>query len=217
MTVIWNSSSLSFSTLVNCKGKVNLLSALVVVILMSSITVMPYIAILFIIPLIRFISAVILLGCIECMRCRLLLPMCAVSVAQSVCYGSSTGSASLCGGHSVQPLPNYFGFLFWRLYRTLLISVNERFNCCCVQTVICCIFGFSSSQYIYSAVLEAVASWYIRWSNDAGYIFISSYMLCLRDFSLWCWIVHQSTVFKNNICIDYCAHMKLMNLFFILL
>jgi len=28
----------------------------------------------------------LVLGCVECMRCRLLLPMCAVSVCQSVCH-----------------------------------------------------------------------------------------------------------------------------------
>jgi len=42
------------------------------------------------------------------MRCRLLLPMCAVSVNLSV---TRLNSASLCGSHSVQPLPNHFGLL----------------------------------------------------------------------------------------------------------
>jgi len=32
-----------------------------------------------------------ILGCIECMRCRLLLPMIAVSVCQSVCYVAQLG------------------------------------------------------------------------------------------------------------------------------
>jgi len=53
----------------------------------------------------------ILLRCIECMRCRLLLPMFAVSVRPSVCL--SRGS-TVCGAF-VQPLPNYFGLLLpWR-------------------------------------------------------------------------------------------------------
>jgi len=29
-------------------------------------------------------------------------------------------------------------------------------------------FCFSSSQYIYSALLEAVARWHLCWSDDAG-------------------------------------------------
>jgi len=33
------------------------------------------------------------LGCIECMRCRLLLPMCMVSVHQSVRHAGSFGAA----------------------------------------------------------------------------------------------------------------------------
>jgi len=37
-------------------------------------------------------------------------------VRQSVCHGGSTSSASLCGGHSVQPLPNYFGLLVSSLF-----------------------------------------------------------------------------------------------------
>jgi len=46
---------------------------------------------------------------IECMRCRLLLPMIAVSVSLSI---TRLNSASLCRGHSVQLLPNHFGLLF---------------------------------------------------------------------------------------------------------
>jgi len=50
------------------------------------------------------------LGCIEGMRCRLMSPVCAVSVRQSVCLSvTRLNSALLCGGHSVQPLPNHFG------------------------------------------------------------------------------------------------------------
>jgi len=30
------------------------------------------------------------------------------------------------------------------------------------------VFDFSSVQYIYTAILEAVACWYLRWSDDAG-------------------------------------------------
>jgi len=52
----------------------------------------------------------VLIGCIECMRCRQLLPMCAASASLSVTW---LNSASLCGGYSVQPLPNHFGFLYW--------------------------------------------------------------------------------------------------------
>jgi len=37
------------------------------------------------------------LGCIECVSCRLLLPMCAVSVRQSFCHGGPTSLALLCG------------------------------------------------------------------------------------------------------------------------
>jgi len=48
------------------------------------------------------------LGCIEGMRCRLLLPMCAVSVCQSVRVRQSV---YLTRGHSVQPLLNHFGIL----------------------------------------------------------------------------------------------------------
>jgi len=35
-----------------------------------------------------------------------------LSVSLSVCHAASLLSASLCGGHLVQPLPNHFGFLF---------------------------------------------------------------------------------------------------------
>jgi len=42
----------------------------------------------------------------------LLLLMCAVSVCQSVGHAASLLPASLCGGHSVQPLPNHIGLLF---------------------------------------------------------------------------------------------------------
>jgi len=86
----------------------------------------------------------LLLGCIECMRCRLLLPMFAVSVKSvcpSVCLSvtnapNDPGSASLCGviggdacsvrrvpcarGHSVQPSPNAFGLLLFYTYCTFI-------------------------------------------------------------------------------------------------
>jgi len=42
----------------------------------------------------------------------ILIPMCAVSVSLSV---TRLKSASLCGGHSVQPLPNHFGLLLLHL------------------------------------------------------------------------------------------------------
>jgi len=45
----------------------------------------------------------------ERMRLRLLLPMCAVSASLSV---TLLNSAALCGGHSVQPLPNHFDLVF---------------------------------------------------------------------------------------------------------
>jgi len=52
------------------------------------------------------------LRCIECMRRRLLLAMFAVSVRQYVSLSVTLlNSASLCGGHSVQPLLNYFSLL----------------------------------------------------------------------------------------------------------
>jgi len=44
----------------------------------------------------RILSTV--LGCIECMRCRLLLRMIAISVRQSVCHAAQLGGAcSVCG------------------------------------------------------------------------------------------------------------------------
>jgi len=51
------------------------------------------------------------LGCIEYMRCRLLLLMVAMSVCLSVTRQVG-GACNVCGGHLVQPLPNYFGLLF---------------------------------------------------------------------------------------------------------
>jgi len=64
-----------------------------------------------------------LLGRIECMRCRLLFPMCAVSVCPSVSLSvTRLNSASLCGGHSVQPLPKYFALL--------LVLVSDYISYC---------------------------------------------------------------------------------------
>jgi len=82
-----------------------------------------------------------LLGCIECMRCRLLLPMCAVSVCLSrgstrlhcakmakqikILFGMNTQKhcdPHTARGDSMQPSPNYFGFLLiittavWYIY-----------------------------------------------------------------------------------------------------
>jgi len=61
------------------------------------------------------------LGCIECMRCSLYLLMFAVSLHPSVCLSrmhrmalhseADLCASSVCGGHSVQPLPNDFGLL----------------------------------------------------------------------------------------------------------
>jgi len=56
---------------------------------------------------------------IECMRYRLLLLMCALSVSLSVTW---LNSASLCGGHSVQPLPNHCGLLFACCFTYRLLS-----------------------------------------------------------------------------------------------
>jgi len=63
------------------------------------------------------IAMAVFLGCIECMRCRLLLPMIAVSVCQSLCHAAQPGGAcSVCEGHSVQPLPSDFGLLLCLLF-----------------------------------------------------------------------------------------------------
>jgi len=57
----------------------------------------------------------LLLGCIECMRSRLFLPMFAVSVCHAAEIGGDTCSVChvLCAqGHLMQPLSNYFDHLF---------------------------------------------------------------------------------------------------------
>jgi len=57
-----------------------------------------------------------LLGCVECMRCRLLLLMFALSVCLSVCLPvmRSTQRHMQCvQGHLLQPLPNHFGCLLY--------------------------------------------------------------------------------------------------------
>jgi len=66
-----------------------------------------------------------LLHCIECMRRRLLLPMCAVSVSLSV---TRLNSASLCRGRLVQFLPNHFGLLLfkWLDENTLPVPPENR-------------------------------------------------------------------------------------------
>jgi len=51
-----------------------------------------------------------ILDYIECMRCRLLLPMIARSVCLSVTRLNSAARA-MCAMHSLQPLPNYFKLL----------------------------------------------------------------------------------------------------------
>jgi len=64
------------------------------------------------------------LGCIECMRCRLLSPMC--RVCQSVCHKCTEWSCTVkptwdrftVRGHSVQPSLNCFGHL-------LLLCTNK--------------------------------------------------------------------------------------------
>jgi len=74
------------------------------------------------------------LGCIECMRCRLLLPMSAVSVCQSVrpsvCLPRVWTRRRLqCVlGHSVQSLPNYFSLLLihWRKRWQTSITLRRR-------------------------------------------------------------------------------------------
>jgi len=60
------------------------------------------------------------------MRCRLLLPMCAVSVCLSICLsrGWIRRLLQCMRGHSVQPLPNYYGLLFQ--YRLLLVQLNTQ-------------------------------------------------------------------------------------------
>jgi len=62
----------------------------------------------------------VFLGCIECMRCRLLLPMCTMSVCQSVCHAAQLGFT--VRGHSTQPLPNYFGLIF--------VTQRNSVRCC---------------------------------------------------------------------------------------
>jgi len=57
-------------------------------------------------------NSVNLLGCIECMRCRLLVPMCAVSVRQSVCHAGSFDTA--------------FANLFWPFVRLGLHIERKR-------------------------------------------------------------------------------------------
>jgi len=47
------------------------------------------------------------------------------SVRQPVSHGGSTSSASLCGGHSVQPLPNYFGLLFKLPNKSLTVLMRK--------------------------------------------------------------------------------------------
>jgi len=59
-------------------------------------------------------------GCIECMRCRLLLPMCVVFVSTVTRFNS----ASPCGGHSVQPLLNQFGLLFFNTFSSTLAQIS---------------------------------------------------------------------------------------------
>jgi len=73
-----------------------------------------------------------LLGGIECMRCRLLLPMCAVSVRQSVCHAAQLVQCVLrfrcslcqyyCGRAGNQPNVNWpFGFFHFVSEQTMLI------------------------------------------------------------------------------------------------
>jgi len=59
------------------------------------------------------------------MRCRLLLPMCTVSVSQSVCHVAQLGF--IVRDHSVQPLPNHFGLLFPHMMHctTGLLAVSQ--------------------------------------------------------------------------------------------
>jgi len=66
------------------------------------------------------------LSCIECTIYRLLLPMFAVSVCLS--RGLSWRRVQCVQGHSVQPLPNYFGLLFsaLRQIRTIKRSLPSH-------------------------------------------------------------------------------------------
>jgi len=67
-------------------------------------------------------SMLVLLGCIERMRCWPFLQMFAVSVSQSVCLSCSLNRqqrvhvrhVACVWGHLVQPTPNAFGLLFQR-------------------------------------------------------------------------------------------------------
>jgi len=82
------------------------------------------------------------------MRCRLLLSMCAVSVCLSVSRGWIRRRAQCVRGHSVQPLPNYFGLLFvtrpdhpwWRqkadLKNNIVINIKMVAPCLCCRRIV---------------------------------------------------------------------------------
>jgi len=78
---------------------------------------------LFLIDINYSLRCLFLLGCIECMRCRLFADDLGLSICQSVrpsvCQ-SDCHAASLCGGHSVKPLPNHFNHLL------MVVAKNNR-------------------------------------------------------------------------------------------
>jgi len=120
---------------------------------------------------------VLLLDCIESMRCRLLLPMCADSVSLSLCPPVCLS----CRGHSVQPLPNYFGLLVeWACFKTscftlmtlVLVQWNKtlvtpgktfvyRPGCCC-----CCMIMMTKIMLCRDKVSNQVdGAWSCLWTQ----------------------------------------------------
>jgi len=89
---------------------------------------------------------VVLLGCDECMRCRLLLPMSAVSVCQSVCHA---GSFSAPFAKSLRPL-----VMIWRL---AINCSRPRSTCFDVFEAVCdsahlCVYT-GRKYYMYSCLV----------------------------------------------------------------
>jgi len=76
------------------------------------------------------IGNMFLFGCIECLRCKLLLLMCAVSVYQSVrqsaCHTAQLTRLHCLGCSAVQPLPNYFGLLFMAMHTLIETTTSTR-------------------------------------------------------------------------------------------
>jgi len=78
--------------------------------------------------------------CYQCARCLSV----SLSVSLSVCHVASLLSASLCGGHSVQPLPNHLGLLSLgldvtkssRSWRVISVNARPSLSVCCLSCII---------------------------------------------------------------------------------